>query len=90
MRRPKKIKIGDVEYRIEYPRKVRDGILGEIHFADQLIRVEDNAQWFATLFHEMVHAAFHISGRNKKLSIRQEEAIVLALEELLAPLLKLR
>jgi hypothetical protein len=82
--------IGDTEFEIQYLKKVREGIEGEIVFAERVIRVENNDQWFETLFHEMNHAAFHVSGKNKGMSARKEEAVVTMLEQLLAPHLKLR
>jgi hypothetical protein len=89
-RRPQSIMIGDTEFEIQYLKKVREGIEGEIVFAERVIRVENNDQWFETLFHEMNHAAFHVSGKNKGMSARKEEAVVTMLEQLLAPHLKLR
>lgn len=89
-RRPKHVTIGETVFQVEYLKRVRLGIEGEIRFHERLIRVTDNAQWFETLFHEMLHASLYISGTAKKLSAKQEEAMVLAIEELLAPLLRLR
>jgi hypothetical protein len=66
--------IGDTEFEIQYLKKVREGIEGEIVFAERVIRVENNDQWFETLFHEMNHAAFHVSGKNKGMSARKDDA----------------
>ncbi len=41
----------------------------------------------ATLLHEMVHVAFELTGHHELLTENQEEALVVALESMLAPVL---
>lgn len=97
MTKPKAVSVMGIPYRIEYAPELRDD-KGEELFADtdgpgRLIRVSnkqnDTADKFeGTLFHELVHAVFHVTGISEILGDKKEEAVVLALEHGLAPLYK--
>ena len=67
--------------------------MGEFLADESRIKISSKLDYNAaceTLFHEMMHAAFFISGQNELLKPSHEEAIVRMLEKAMIPFIKLK
>lgn len=97
MRVPVMVPIGGRNVRIEYLEQVidDDGVtpLSGATLGDPVyIQISKTANTSAesvksTIYHEMVHVAFQLTGHHEILTEQQEEAIVVALESMLSPVL---
>lgn len=90
MRWPKKVTVGSTEFKISYVNKVdAEDSHAEFVGSDRKIRIkrhlkaEDKNR---ALMHETLHAALYVSGVSEMLKDSQEEAVVVAIENALAPL----
>lgn len=86
--RPKALWIGNIPFKVEYVEKVSDNDdYGETDGHERKIRIKAALKGLTlhrTIAHEALHAALHVSGQTELMSDRQEEALVVALENLLA------
>ena len=78
-----KIKIRTVEYLEDEG----TDLLGAFNAETLTIFLLKCPQWRSVLFHEITHCALYLSGASEGLSNSREEAIVLALEHALYPLI---
>lgn len=67
---------------------------GETEGIERTIKVDlakhhSQEQVASTLFHEVIHAVLHVSGQSELLKGKQEEALVVALEHGLSPIITL-
>lgn len=99
MRVPVRIPLLGKIAKIQYPDILTDesgqALNGETMPDSNLIRIAkqhhaNDTDLFATLFHELLHLALHYSGHAEMFEAKQEEALVLALEMGMAPLLSLK
>lgn len=88
------IVIGGVKFDIEHTPGIRDEerqpLHGDTDTSKRIIRINSSdprPTQHQTLFHECIHAIIHISGHSATLTEQQEEAITLALDHLLWPIL---
>ena len=66
--------------------KIGEGIWGECDMQKRILRIDpDQPDPMSTLFHEVTHAAFAISGWAKELGEEREEALTQMLEHALGP-----
>ena len=91
MRVPISIPVGGRDVKIVYVSKLEEGDRGAACLDTGRIFVSKSApaaerEIFETIFHELIHVALHRTGHAEALDERQEEAIVYALEAMLAPL----
>lgn len=100
MRAPVSVMIGGKKVRVEYPDTIpgdteEEGDLsGDTNSMACRIRISKTQNKspdavLHTLIHEMLHMAIGITGHSEVLGAKREEAIVYALENMLAPLLVL-
>ena len=97
MRVPVSIPIGGRNVRVEYLEQVfdDDGItplsgatVGDpVYIQISMTENKSPDAIKATLYHEMCHVAFELTGHHELLTEQQEEAIVVALESMLSPVL---
>lgn len=95
--KPKTIQILGTEFRIEYTTKLPKDDYGDTVGNDRVIRVKSRLRGEiakSTLIHEILHAIFHVSGQSEILakhdeSGQLEEALVVALEHGLTPIISL-
>lgn len=80
MRRPSKIHVLGQPITIEYCRTLDDGNLGEYYAEKNLIKIKRCKNWREHLLHEVLHCILYTSGHASKHSAKDEEALVLALE----------
>ena len=99
MRVPVRLPVAGFAIRIEYVEKILDedgqSIWGETVCGANLIRVStskptDESQVWATLYHELNHVAWDISGINNVVDDKIEEALAHSVDNLLGPILALR
>lgn len=95
---PASLVILGMRFRVKYyPGPVDDlkeDEFGDTDGANRLIRINlkrhnSETEIFATLFHEACHAALYVSGQTSGLG-KREEAIIMALEHALFPLIQQR
>jgi hypothetical protein len=83
-RRPRSIKILGQKINIRYVKELicdEDEILHGSYNGDKFeILINKDSDIHATLCHEIIHAALHISGITQRISIKEEESICTALE----------
>ncbi len=96
-RMPKSVSILGIPFTIDYTAEFKsddgDQPMGEMIASQRVIKVcsgKNSTKELieSTLFHEIIHAALYLSGHSESLKAKKEEAIVLALENALAPLFK--
>lgn len=96
MRRPKRIVVMGVPFRVEWDHHFEDGTqLGETDGGHRVIRIASHkgreGELASTLLHELMHAVLYVSGMEDVLdNYRKEldETVVTALEHGLFPLLE--
>ena len=95
MRVPVQIEVGGKKIKIRYlktlPGPAKDVTFGEFCAQHTEIRVNKSVHHNAsevhhTIFHEICHSVFKISGLENIVPLAKEEAIVSAIENMLAPL----
>ncbi len=91
MKVPVQVMVGGKKVRIQYPDALENGVSGEIEVGSALIRISksrhaDERAVFTTLFHELIHFAFEVTGHSAEWTDAQEEPLVYALENMLADL----
>lgn len=95
MRVPVMVPVGGRKIKIRYlkslPGPSKDLVFGEFCSSGTEIRINKAAhtnsqELFKTLFHELTHAVFKISGLENIIPLNKEEAVVSAIENLMAPL----
>jgi hypothetical protein len=90
-----KIPIMGIPFTITFPVKVdkKDNHVGESDGTERTIKVKksltDDVKR-STLLHEILHSILYVTGQAENLTEKQEEAIVLALEHGLDPLVTLK
>lgn len=96
MRVPVEIAVGGKKIKVRYlktlPGPLKDTTFGEYCCSHNEIRVNKSAHHNAsevhhTVIHEIFHSVFKISGLENIVPLKTEEAIVSALENILAPIL---
>lgn len=91
MRVPVQIMVGGKKVRIEYHDALEGGNSGELIIGEKLVRISksrhaDERAVFETLYHELTHFAFEVTGHSAEWTASQEEPLVYALENMLAGL----
>lgn len=91
MKVPVQVMVGGKKVRVEYVDALPDGDSGRIVLEDRLISISkschaNEAAVFTTLFHELTHYAFAITGHSAEWTDAHEEPLVYALENMLADL----
>ena len=90
--------LGDI-FKIEYPAKIKgdegENTYGETYGVKRLIRIstqqnKTDDMMERTLLHEVIHAILHISGHSELLEDKEEESLVVLLENGLSKLYKRR
>ncbi len=87
-----KLNIMGTEFSISYG-KLPNNELGETIGVERKIRISNKLsgeQLKSTIIHELLHAILYITGQSERLDHDFEEAIVIALEHGLTPLVDLR
>ena len=97
MKVPVSVMIGGRKVRIEYPNEIpgdkpEEPLSGEMVCGTGLIRIaksqhKTERDVFSTAIHEMLHYTLELTGHSAAWTDAQEEPIVTALENMLAPLL---
>lgn len=93
MKVPVQVMVGGKKVKVEYLEELDPAEnRGEMVCYDQVIRVSQalnrtERQIFSTLFHELIHFAFEVTGHSAEWDNAKEEPIVYALEGMLADLL---
>lgn len=90
MRVPAEVMVGGRKLRVEYVDSLEGGY-GDLKMSDGLIRIamdqhDTEEEVFSTLFHELTHYALWLTGHSEAWSDPIEEAVVTALENMLAGL----
>ncbi len=91
MRVPVQITVGGKKVRIEYFESLPEGNAGEVVCVDSRIKIAkdrhvDEKAVLSTIFHELTHFAFHVTGHSATWSDATEEPLVYALENMLSSL----
>lgn len=91
MKVPVQVMVGGKKVRIQYEEVLENNDSGQIETATGVIRIgkeqhADERAVFTTLFHELVHYAFAVTGHSAEWTNAQEEPLVYALENMLADL----
>lgn len=91
MRVPVQVMIGGKPVKIEYHDELPKGISGDVVCIDGLVRIskernKDEKAVFTTLFHELTHMAFYVTGHSATWKDSQEEPLVYAIENMMAGL----
>ncbi len=95
MRVPILVPLGPYKVPIRYVRRCHDDEFGHYDQDERLIRISKrrcvlpDIVW-ATVWHELAHAAIAIAGGGNLITLAREEAIVGAIEFALAPLMLMR
>lgn len=96
---PVRLPLAGKMVKIEYVDKIVDGeghsiwgesINGENHIRVSRSRPDSAEQVWATIYHELVHVTWDISGATNALDEKTEEMLVHGLDNLLAPIIALR
>lgn len=83
MANPTQIDIMGIPFRIVYPKKMPDGVMGEADPLNRTIKIKYGLKdevFESTLLHEILHVILAITGQSERLKHDQEESLVLALE----------
>lgn len=91
MKVPVQVMVGGKKVRIEYVDELENDGFGEMVCDDRLVKISktrhlDERAVFTTLFHELIHFAFEVTGHSAEWTDAQEEPLVYALENMLADL----
>jgi hypothetical protein len=83
MRKPKAVRVLKKWIKIQYANELEDEtgpLQGLYDPEDNMITVLLNKNWQSTLYHEVIHAYFHLGGWSKNMSEKFEEELVATLE----------
>lgn len=91
MKVPVQVTVGGKKVKIQYVDALEGNCSGELEVGSGLVRIsksrhEDEKAVFTTLFHELIHFAFEVTGHSAEWTDQQEEPLVYALENMLAEL----
>jgi hypothetical protein len=95
MKVPVQIMVGGRKIQIKYVESLEGNHSGEMEVGGALIRISKARHpkiddVFTTLFHELIHVAFDITGHSVEWPDKKEEPLVYALENMLAGLFSFR
>lgn len=83
MSRPTTIDILGIPFKIVYPKKMGDGVMGEADPLNRIIKVKyglGDEIFESTLLHEILHCILAMTGQSELLKHDHEESLVLAIE----------
>lgn len=94
MKVPVQIIVLGKKVRVEYVSELPEGNSGELVCGERLIRISKSRhkterEVFSTLYHELTHLAFELTGHSAEWTDAQEEPLTYALESALADILVL-
>ena len=93
MKKLSSIVIGGIRFKIKYVKDLKEPdshLHGDTDVQAKLIRINSSdspAEQAQTLFHEVMHVALHVTGHSENMTEQFEESIVLALDNMLWPIL---
>lgn len=75
---------------VDYLDELDGDAYGLYYSEEERIEIKDDRNWRTHLLHEVIHAILFISGHSSKMTYKDEEALVMALEQGLKDLYKMR